>query len=158
MFCFYDFDIRFWNCSYSGICFVFTILILDFGIVPTVGYVLFLPFWYLILELFLQWDMFCFYHFDIRFVNCSYSGICFVFTILIFDFGIVPTVGYVLFLPFWYLILEFFLQWDMFCFYHFDIWFWNCSYSGICFVFTILIFDFGIVPTVGYVLFLRFWY
>jgi hypothetical protein len=35
---FYDFSIRFWNCSDSVVLFVF---LLDFGIVPTVWYFLF---------------------------------------------------------------------------------------------------------------------
>jgi len=62
------------------------------------------------------------------FWNCSYSVV-----FVVFGFGIVPTLWYLLFL-----VLELFLQCGICCF-----WFWNCSYSVV-----FVVFGFGIVPTV----------
>ena len=67
---------------------VFVVFLLDFGVVPTVWYLLF---FYEILELFQQCGICCF---SIRFWSCSNSV---VFVIFLLDFGVVPMVWYLLF-------------------------------------------------------------
>ena len=157
----------FWNCSdrvvFFAFTFISTILLWYFGTVPTEWYflfiILFLRFFYGILELFRQSGIFCFN---------------FIPTIFLWYFGAVPTEWYfllsLLFLRFFYGILELFRQSGIFCFhlyfYDFFMVFWNCSDRVVFFVFnfisTIFLWYFGTVPTEWYflflILFLRFFY
>jgi hypothetical protein len=117
--------------------------------------VLYILFFYCILELFLQC---CIFYFSIVLWNSSYSVVYFIFLlyfrtlptvlyILIFllYFGTLPTVLYnlifllyfrtlptVLYILFFYCILELFLQC---CIFYFSIVLWNSSYSVVYFIF-----------------------
>ena len=152
----------FWNCSdrvvFFAFTFISTILLWYFGTVPTEWYflfiILFLRFLYGILELFRQSGIFCFhfyfYDFVMVFWNCSDRVVFFVYnfipTIFLWYFGTVPTEWYfllsLLFLRFFYGILELFRQSGIFCFHFY-------------------FYDFS-VPTEWYflfiILFLRFFY
>ena len=178
----------FWNCSDRVVFFAFnfipTIFLWYFGTVPTEWYfllsLLFLRFFYGILELFRQSGIFCFhfysYDFSMVFWNCSdrvvFFAFTFISTIFLWYFGTVPTEWYfllsLLFLRFFYGILELFRQSGIFCFhfysYDFSMVFWNCSDRVVFFVYnfipTIFLWYFGTVPTEWYfllsLLFLRF--
>ena len=170
----------FWNCSDRVVFFAFnfipTIFLWYFGTVPTEWYfllsLLFLRFFYGILELFRQSGIFCFhfysYDFSMVFWNCSdrvvFFALTFIPTIFLWYFGTVPTEWYfllsLLFLRFFYGILELFRQSGIFCFnfyfYDFVMVFWNCSDRVVFFVFnfisTIFLWYFGTVPTEWYFL------
>ena len=189
-FYFYDFSMVFWNCSdrvvFFAFTFISTIFLWYFGTVPTEWYfllsLLFLRFFYDILELFRQSGIFCFhfyfYDFSMVFWNCSdrvvFFAFTFISTIFLWYFGTVPTEWYfllsLLFLRFFYGILELFRQSGIFCFhfyfYDFSMVFWNCSDRVVFFVFnfisTIFLWYFGTIPTEWYfllsLLFLRFFY
>ena len=121
---FYDFSIRFRDCSDSVVFFVF---LLDLGTVPTVWYFLF---FYQIQGLFRQCGIFCF---SIRFRDCSDSVVFFVFLL---DLGTVPTV--------WYFLFFYQIQGLLGSV---SIRFRDCSDSVVFFVF---LSDLGTVPTVWY--------